>query len=166
MPKKTYLQSEPAITWAPSGGTYGITLTSLANNAGRVGARGDLLAYPRAERYWCYMETKVQSGTTVGNLIKLVWSFWSDETTPADEDANVGAADAALGSMTDFYQILPWRTIAVRSTTTSIIQTCSGWLYVPTRYLSPVVGNLSGAALSATAGDHLIRLTAKPPELQ
>jgi hypothetical protein len=152
--------------WKSSGGDAVITFTSVANAAGRLGGRldlGDLLVadvLARAGWYRWYVTTKMQAtGLTIGNTIDLYWAGWNDDVTPGNPDGNVGSADAAFPTVALLNNLKLAGSVVVDSTAGATVLAKGGIVFLPYRYVSPVLWNGSGATASATATDTEIWLT-------
>lgn len=168
-----YIKNElgTAITWASSGGTYAITLTSLSGTAGtaRQGAKGDLGA-DRAQIYDVLFTSSVGSAVTAPNQELELWWAASDNATaesnnplgPTTSNTVVTGADAAFGSASTnserTAQLLFIGSLNFSNAVGTAVQ--AAWLSFvpPSRYGMPIVVNRTGQALGSTAGDHLIRL--------
>lgn len=160
--------------WKSSGGDAALTFTSVVTAAGRLGGRldlGDLLkASPAARAGWYrwFVTTKMQaSGLAIGNTIDLYWAGWNDDTsTGANPDANVGSADAAYNTAALLNDLKLAGSVIVDSTAGATILAKSGLVFLPYRYVSPVLWNGSGATASATATDTEVWLTPFNPQSQ
>lgn len=159
--------------WKSSGGDAVITFTSVANGAGRLGGQldlGDLLVANTAARatfYRWYVKTKCQAtGLAIGNTLDLYFAHWNNDASGAasDPDGGVGSADAAFATAALLNNLTPAGSIIVDSTAGSTVLAKSGFIWLPYRYVSPVLWNASGATASATATDTEIWLT--PVNLQ
>lgn len=145
------IQGTP-VTWAASGGTYTMTLTSLANSAGRKGVVHDFGAtIPTAARW--ELKTDFNASPTAGNPMYLYWVSSSDNSA---FDATLSSADAAMSDLNAAKKMLFIGTFFAENNTTSQIQ--SGEFVPPARYGFPAIYNASGQALSGTAGDHLLTI--------
>lgn len=154
------------VTWKSSGGSGVITFSSIANAAGRLGDRVDLGAIlasgtsARASYYRWYVTTQCQaSGLALGNTLDLYFACWNDDTTPAQPDGNVGASDAGFSVAATLAQLHPAGSVYVDSTAGATTLASSGFIWLPYRYVSPVLWNNSGALSSATASVTQIWLT-------
>lgn len=164
MANKVYANSEAAITWKSSGGSAVITGTSLANNAGRVGAQWDRGAGARCLRFIWELQFKCVATPTLGNLVSLYLACaQADATIPA---GNVGQTDAALSALDKRRNLIFCGVVEIDVASTALQAGSGLTIEVPHRYLSPVIINEAGAAFSATATDTLLTLTPIPDELQ
>jgi hypothetical protein len=161
--------------WKSSGGDAVITFTSVTNAAGRLGGQldlGDLLAANTAARagwYRWYAKTKCQAtGLVIGNTIDLYWAGWNVDASGAatDPDGNVGASDAAFATAALLNNLKLAGSVVVDSLAGSTVLAKSGIVFLPYRYVSPVLWNGSGATASATATDTEIWLTPFNPQAQ
>ena len=145
------VQPGAAIAWAAAGGDAVLTLTSLANNAARQGAKVDLGA-SFAERYGYRFTSKFASAPTADTLLRLFLAFSEDNTTFA---GGATGSDAAYSDTDDLANTYELRPIVCDADTDA--QTVVGWFEPLGRYVAPIVWNdATGQALSATAGDHAL----------
>jgi hypothetical protein len=161
--------------WLSSGGDGVITYSSIANNAGRQGDRIDLGAIlasgsaARAAWYRWYVTTKCQAtGLVLGNTLDLYFGGWNDDggITQPDAGGFLGASDAAMGLQASQYNLKFTGSVVVDSTTGATVLSRSGLVFLPYRYVAPVLWNASGATSSATASDTQIWLTQILPQAQ
>lgn len=148
-------------TWSTTG-DYTITLTSLANAAGREGGKGDFYSatYGLPEELEVRFETAVNATATQGNVVEL-WIGESDNATAGtDNPGNLTGADAGLSNPDELkLQCNLVGALALSNARTTSIQKQRFKYYPTARYLIPLVVNLSGQALHATAGNHKIVIT-------
>jgi hypothetical protein len=153
-----------AKTWQSSGGTYAITLTSLASSstAGREGAKGDFYdaTYGLPEFVVWTFETKMTSAPTDGNAVEL----WVGESTSATAGTgNPGGLTGADAAVTNADQRRRQCTIvgslSLSNNIGTGVQRAHFVQYPMHRYQVPLVFNNSGTNLSSTAGDHVITAT-------
>src|SRR5215216_1253239 len=97
LPDYSKYEAGTSITWINTGGTYALTLTSLANNAGRQGAKGDLGA-SRAKLWELVLETAVAVAATAGNEIEIYWASSTSATAGTDNPGGTSGTDSALGT--------------------------------------------------------------------
>jgi hypothetical protein len=149
-------------TWASSGGDYALTLTSLADNAAREGAKGDFFdaTFGLPEVLDVRFESAVASAATNGKQIELYLGESDHATAGTDNPGNLTGADAPLSNpdelkaqlyMVGGLNLSNARGTNVQKQRFSVIPTC--------RYQVPVAVNKSGQALHATAGNHKIVIT-------
>jgi hypothetical protein len=164
MANKIYGNSEAAITWKSTGGSAQITCTSLANNAGRVGAQFDRGAGARALRFIWELQFKCAATPTLGNMVSVYLAVAQDDATIPT--GNVGQADAALSALDKRRNLIFLGVVEIDVASTAL-QCGSGLTAeIPHRYLSLVLVNESGAAFSSTATDTLFTMTPIPDEVQ
>lgn len=147
------------ITFKESGGDVLWTPKNVANGAGRLSTRADLGAFPRATRYRWYAENQCQATPTAGALIRYYLAPWDDDSTPADPWGDVGASDAAFATEGDLRNLLFLGAVIADVATADVVFSGGGFVDLPYRYVSLVVWNASGAALTNDAAEHYFRLT-------
>lgn len=164
MANKVYIASETVKTFKDTGGDVTWTLANLANAAGRISAQLDLGANSRSGIYqWMFRYTAAVN-PTVGLGVNL-YAVFSDGT---DVAGGLGTSDAAIATETILTHsnaqfIAP---ITANEASTSRAFTRFGTLWIPTRYVSFAVWNALGQALTNTAGNHYLKLTPIPDEIQ
>ena len=162
MANKVYIAEETAKTWTDTGGDYTLDLGSLAADAVRVGAQGDLGAAPRADQYQFKLVIDgFDTAPVVGETVDLYLAF-SDGTYV---DGDVGTADAA-GFTADLPNLMYAGSASVQTITAGDNLIISGLVQITQRYVSPVVHNNTADALLGTADAHKFILTPVPPEVQ
>lgn len=146
------------INWKSSGGTYAITLTSLANDAGREGGKADLGS--TWDQDWAVLfESTVGSAATNGNEIELFWGASLSGTAGTDNPGNLTGADAGLSNPDELKTQLDFIGSLVLSNARGTNVQKQLFIFRPkTRYGTPLVVNKSGQSLSGTAGNHAIRM--------
>lgn len=158
------------ITWGDSGNTYTMTNSALATVAARVGARGDLGAYPRALAWRWYMETQWTSAPTADGTLDLYVGFWDNDTGPANPWAQLPATDtgyAAASAGLSKRKSLKYLGSAVVETSAVGPFSAGGVFLAPARFITPMLYNAGSVALAA-AGTFptIIRMTPIYPESQ
>ena len=162
MANKVYIAEETAKTWTDTGGDYTLDLGSLAADAVRVGAQGDLGAAPRADQYQFKLVIDgFDTAPVVGDTVDLYLAF-SDGTYV---DGDVGTADAA-GFTADLPNLMYAGSASVQTITAGDNLIISGLVQITQRYVSPVIHNNTADALLGTADAHKFILTPVPPEVQ
>lgn len=156
MSNNIYIVDQTVITFKESGGTYLWTPKNVANNAGRVAAQADLGA-TRPQWYRWHFLTKFQTAT-IGNIVRLYLMRASTAaTTYQDGGGAVGVSDAAVASEATVSSTgLLLGPLVVHSAAGA--NSWSGTVRLTARYVSPLIFNVSGVALTNTAGDHEFRL--------
>lgn len=84
------------LTIQDSGGTVACTLSSLAAASGRIAARLDLGAWPRATTYRWSLETAWVSAPVAGESLDAYFGVWDNDTGPASPWGGLAATDSAL----------------------------------------------------------------------
>ena len=162
MANKVYIAEETAKTWTATGGDYTLDLGSLAADAVRGGAQGDLGAAPRADQYQFKLVIDgFDTAPVVGETVDLYLAF-SDGTYV---DGDVGTADAA-GFTADLPNLMYAGSASVQTITAGDNLIISGLVQITQRYVSPVIHNNTADALLGTADAHKFILTPVPPEVQ
>jgi hypothetical protein len=166
--RNTLITVSTQLSFLNTGGSAVWTFSSIANAAGRLSARLDLGAYPRPLLWRVYFETQLQSSTpVVGNTVDLYGVTWDDESTPGRGLGGVtGSTDAAFATENDLLALLPLVSARVRSTSADVVTSGSAIVALPTRYLSVVGWNRSGATTTSDATEHKVYLTPYIPQAQ
>lgn len=163
LPDYAHLVAGTAITWAASGGDKTITLTSLANDAGREGAKSGTLVDGTSgmpELLEVRFESAVASAATNAKEIELYFGESSSTTAATDNPGNLTGADAALSNPDELKAQLYFVGSLVLSNARGTNVQKQRLLYWPTQIcIIPLVVNKSGQALSGTAGNHQIVVT-------
>lgn len=152
---KIYGVQESGLVWATSGSGFGgsvMTLTSLANNAGRIGPHVDRGAGSLAPWLKWRMQMKSGSAFAVGNTIQL----YIITTDGGTGDGALSTSDAALSAIDKLRNLRGCGAIVTDSTTIGETQIASGFVLCPERYFAPVLWNASGQTLTSTPSDHYI----------
>lgn len=153
------------VTWAASGGDKLLTLTSLANNAAREGAKSETLlelAFNNVMPVYLSFRFKsaVALAPTDGAEIE-VYIGESDNATPGTNNpANLTGADAALANPDELkYQAIRAGVLRLSNARGTNVQEQMFLPYIPSRpYIIPLVVNKSGQALHGTAGNHALEM--------
>lgn len=147
-------------TWKSSGGDYAITLTSVSNNNGRQGAKGDLGAN-RARIWEVLFTSSVGSAATAGNEIELFWAASDSATAGTNNPGNTYGTDNTYNTTPDEYklQLIYIGSLILSNNAGTAVQKQRFLFSPPCRYGMPVVVNKSGQTLGSTAADHSIVLT-------
>lgn len=171
MPTEILEKSGTSIVWTSSGGTYALDASSLANDAARQGAKGDLGA-TRAPLFvvTCQIRT---GGTapTAGEVVRVFWSSSPSATAGTENDGGASGADAAYtgysSNLNDSLRdLISLGEIPLTNLTNQIHIAVIGSFKPPARYGMPIIVNRSGQTLHATGTDHRITLRPIIPESQ
>jgi hypothetical protein len=153
-------------TWRDSGGTYAITMDALAAGAGRVGARGDLGAWPHGILWRWYLETAWAANPVANETLDFFLALW-DSDTPASPWAQVASTDSALSSAAQRNNLRYVGSAVAQSAGTGVMSS-GGVVLIPARYISPVLYNASAAKALAAVGTTptILRITPLYPQAQ
>lgn len=162
MPNNIMVEDGTAIVWTSSGGDLAITLTSLANNAGRIGAVHDRGA-TRSRRLRFEFQVDFGTSPTKGTTVDLYLATSADNTS---WDGGTSPTNAALGSVDTLPQYVYVGSI-ILDDITSPMQRASFEIELSARYIAPVVyNNGSGQSLTATGTDQIIKMIPIVDEIQ
>lgn len=141
------------VVWTSSGGTEALTLSSLADGAGRQGEEHDFGAtFPQLARVELLVD--FNAAPTAGLQVEVYWASSDDGT---DYDAECTGSDAAFATAADRAR-LHFVGCLVASNDTDPQR--ASWVFaLPARYGLPVVWNASGQALTATGTDQVVTVT-------
>lgn len=163
LPDYSTLVAGTPITWASSGGTETLTLTSLANNAGREGDKSATLVDGTSgmpEVLDVMLESAVGSAATDGLEIELFFGESSSATAGTDNPGNMTGADAGLSNPDELKRQCNFAGSLVLSNARGTNVQKQRFRYKPLMpHIVPLVVNKSGQTLSGTAGNHLITVT-------
>lgn len=140
------------------------SITGVSPGAGRAGTRLDLGAYPRALTWRWYASIQLQATPIVGQSVDLFLVPWDDETTPGRPWgdftglASYDAAGFAFATENDLRNLLFMGSVIVDQAAATTFSG-GGLVSIPTRYVTPVWWNRSGATSNATASNHSCYLT-------
>ena len=157
MATKILARREAEIVWKSSGGDQLWTPTSLANGAGRQGARHDLYGAlgAKADRYEWRLAFKLTGTPTVGDIVRVYLKTWDEGGTRGDNDDGTG--DIAVSAEDKLKNLREIGTVIVDEAAV-VEMVGSGIVTILSRHVSPVVWN-EAIAWSATATDHVFSLT-------
>lgn len=148
------------IVWTSAGGDEVLTLTSLADGAGRMGEEHDFGA-TFAIRVRLSLEVDFNAAPTAGEVMEVFWSSSHDGTV---YDGECTGADAAYNSEDDAKR-LHFVGVLVASNDTDPQRT--SWVFfLPARYGLPVVFNQSGQVLTNVGADQIVTVTPLIDEIQ
>lgn len=153
-------------TWAPTGGDYGLTLTSLGNGSAWQGAKGTFYdGVNDYTKYPAWLDCLFQSAPNVtvasdGLGIELYMAGSNSGTAATDNPSQISGSNSAISLVirlqlsSSFVGVLPF--LIGLTTSAQVVR-----LRVPGKHqwFSPAVFNSSGQALSSTAARHLLTVT-------
>ena len=159
-----------AITWKNSGGSFALTLTSVASASAREGGKADLTAV-HAARYAMRFTWKMTTAPTAGTVIELWWtSSLSATAGTGNTGVSVTGADAAWapsGTVAEVKKMLQFIVAAPDAgSTCSLARVAEFVFFPPTRYGAPIVVNLTNQALAAAGADCFIEMVPLEDEAQ
>ncbi len=170
MSRKILEKDGTSRTWKV-GGTYAITLASIADDAARQGVKGDLGAL-RAPAYKVRVDINMDVAPTSGATIEFWWSSSPSETAGTKNTGACSGVDAAYtGSPGDEIddtkgQMLFIGPLVLTSDADAVVQSTYFTFVPPERYGMPVVVNKGGQALEGDDDSHCITITERIPEVQ
>lgn len=152
-----------AITWKNSGGTYAISLASLAAGAARQGAKGDLGA-KRAVRWAARLQFNMDAAAVNGAPVELWWSSSPNATAGTDNTGGASGTDAAYsGSAGGLvaqtkYQLQLIGVCPVTADADGVVQIEEFVWYPTQRYGGPIVLNGTAQAFEGDEDSHVITI--------
>ena len=159
------------IVWKAAGGDYAITLTGIAVNAARQGAKGDLGA-TRAARYSVLVEINMDVAPTAGDVIEFWWSsspsaVAGTQNTGACSGADAAYTGSAAGSVDETKAQLQYIGALVLTPDADAVVQIQEHLFFPLqRYGMPVLVNKADQALEGDDDAHRITFTPLIDEVQ
>lgn len=162
LPDNALIQTGTEIAFKNSGGSAAISLSSVANAAGRQSVKADFGA-TRARFYDVFAEVELAATPTAGNLIDVYLNPSSSATAGTDNLANCDGTDAAYAGYSSNLaasvpQLIYCGSLVCTTQTTATVQKgFVGRVQVPQRYGSIVVVNNSGAAFHSSNTNNQIR---------
>jgi hypothetical protein len=165
------VKSGTIIRWEAAGGEYVITLASIAVNAARQGAKGDLGA-TRAARWSVLVEINLDVAASAGDLIEF---WWSSSPSAVAATQNTGAASgsdaaytgSAAGSVDETkHQLQYIGGLVLTPDADAVVQTQEFVFFPLQRYGMPVVVNKADQILEGDDDAHRITLTPIIDEVQ
>ncbi|MCK5605548.1 hypothetical protein KAR91_26885 [Candidatus Pacearchaeota archaeon] len=171
MANEILVKSGTPIIWKASGGDYAITLASIAIDAARQGAKGDLGA-TRAARFAITVEINMNVVITTDNIIEFYWSSSPSGTAATQNDGAASGTDAAYtgstgGSVDETKVQLIWiGNLVLTDDADGVIQQMTFVFSPPHRYGMPILVNKADQALEGDDDSHSITLTPIIDEVQ
>lgn len=160
-----YHKPETAVTFLDSGGTVVLTWASLGNGAGRISAQWDRGAGSKPALHTIQAFVKAAAALAVGAQFEV---YLIQSAVSADVPGNLGTADAAV-SAADKRRNLGAPVLIINADSTSNGErqvSNSNIVEIYGRYVSIVVWNALGQALTATASDHGATIVPYPADIQ
>jgi len=159
------------IIWKAAGGTYAITLSGIAINNARQGAKGDLGA-TRAARYSVLVEINMDVAPTAGKVIEFWWSsspsaVAATQNTGACSGTDAAYTGSAAGSVDETKAQLQYIGALVLTPDADAVVQRQEFAFFPLqRYGMPVLVNKSDQALEGDDDAHQITFTPNIDEIQ
>lgn len=159
------VQQGTPVVWKNSGGDYAITLGSLANNAARQGAKGDLGDPNFADEYVAELVIETNTAPTAGNTFELYWAASRNATAGSENPGGASGTDAAYKAAEED----EWKkqlefigTLVVTNDASTVQRQIVGKFRPSYRYGMPVVVNKSGQTLNTSNTNHAVTVTPRP----
>lgn len=165
MPNLIYHLPETAIKFVSSGGDVVLTLTSVANGAGRISAQYDRGTGAKPGLYVIQAVLKAAAALAVGAQAEV---YLVQTSVSADVPGNLGTTDAAVSSADKRRNLgAPVVVINADSVTNGENQISNANIIeIYGRYVSVVVWNALGQALHSTGTNSYVTITPVPPQVQ
>ncbi len=161
LPDYSYLVAGTPITWKDSGGTYAMTLASLASAAARQGPKSATLVdgtYGMPELLEILLLATMDVAAANGTVLELYLGESSSATAGTDNPGNLSGTDAALSNPSEYKLQLDLVGSLNLSNARGTSQQAQRFRYFPTcPYIMPVLVNLGGQALDSAGNE--IRVT-------
>lgn len=169
MATEVLVKQGTAKTWRATGGDYALSLASVANNAARQGAKGDLGA-TRAAKYAVLVAIETGAAApTAGTVSEIWWSASSNSAAGTDNAGGTDGTDSAYkaGEVDEWkVQLIHIGNLVMTNDATTIQKQVVGTFEPPTRYGMPVVVNKSGQTYETNNDEHFITLIPIVDEIQ
>jgi len=171
MANEVLVKSGTALVWKAAGGDYAMTMTSIAVDAARQGAKGNL-GTPRAARFSMLVEINMNVAPTAGDIIEFWWSsspsaVAATQNTGACSGADAAYTGSAAGTVDETkVQLLRVGALILTPDADAVIQIQEFVFSPPQRYGMPVLVNKADQALEGDDDAHRITLTPIIDEIQ
>lgn len=159
------------LTWKAAGGDYAMTMTGIAINAARQGAKGDLGAV-RAVRWAMRPAINMDVIPTAGRVIEFWWSSSPSAVAGTDNTGACSGADAAYtgsaaGSVDETkLQLQRVGVLVLTPDADGVVQRTELIFFPPQQHGMPVLVNKSDQALEGDDDAHQIVIYPLPDEIQ
>jgi hypothetical protein len=159
------------LVWDAAVTDYAMTMTGIADNAARQGAKGDLGAV-RAARWSMLVENNLDIVPTAGKVVEFWWSSSPSAVAGTQNTGAASGADAAYtgsagGSVDETKaQLMYVGALVLTPDADAIVQVQEFVFFPPQRYGMPVLVNKAGQALEGDDDAHRITLTPLIDEVQ
>lgn len=151
------------VNWQDSGASLTMTLASLANNAGRIGAQKDWGAGSVEGKYKIRVRFRANSTPTIGNVVRVYLVTAQDANFRA---GGFGTADAAIAAEARLANATFVGAVEIDEASTTKDFVAEFQVLLNARFVSPAIWNSSGVALHATASNNEIAMWPVADEVQ
>lgn len=159
LPEYFLVESGTVKSWANTGVNYQIWIPSIADQAGGIGAKGDLGQY-WANRWLVKFESAVGSAATAGKEIELYWGPSDSSGLNNNNPGNLTGVSGAWPSASEYKaQCLFVGSLVLSNNAGTSLQRQYFEFYPPARYGCPAVFNNTGQTLHTTQANHSIMFT-------
>jgi len=171
MANEILIKSGTIIRWEAAGGEYAMTMTGIAINAARQGAKGDLGA-TRAARWSVLVEINMDVVPTAGDVIEFWWSSSPSAVAATQNTGACSGTDAAYtgsaGGTVDEtkYQLQYIGGLILTPDADAVVQIQEFVFFPLQRYGMPVLVNKADQALEGDDDAHRITLMPVIDEVQ
>lgn len=171
MANEVLIKTGTIIRWEAAGGEYAMTMSGIAINAARQGAKGDLGA-TRAARYSVLVENNMDVIPTAGLVLEYWWTSSPSAVAGTQNTGGASGTDAAYtgsaaGSVDETKVQLQFiGAMPLTPDADGTVQTKEFVFFPLQRYGSPVLVNKADQALEGDDDAHRITLTPIIDEVQ
>lgn len=171
MPTEVLIKTGTALVWKAAGGDYAMTMTGIAVDAARQGAKGDLGAV-RAARWSVLVEINMNVAPTAGDVIEFWWSSSPSAVAGTQNTGEASGTDAAYtgsaaGTVDETKMQFQYiGGLVLTPDADAVVQTQEFVFFPLQRYGMPVLVNKADQALEGDDNDHQITLTPVEDEIQ
>lgn len=171
MANEILVKTGTPIVWDAAATDYAITLASLAVDAGRQGAKGDLNS-PRAARWSVLVEINMNVAPTAGDIIEFWWSSSPSAVAGTQNTGATSGADAAYTGSTGGnvdetkFQMELIGSLVLTPDADGVVQIQEFVFFPLHRYGMPVVVNKADQILEGDDDSHQIIFTPIIDEVQ
>ena len=165
MANEVLVKQGTSLVWKNAGGDFAMTLASIAEDAGRAGASGDL-GIKFAGRHLVTVEINMDLAPTAGGCIELYWAASRDNAT-FPGGATGGNIAYKPGEEDEWKkQLMLIGCLVVTNDADAVLQIATFQMSTPARYGSPVIINKTDQAFEGDEDSHQITLTPLIDEIQ
>lgn len=171
MANEIFIKTGTIIRWEAAGGEYAMTMASIAVNAARQGAKGDLGAL-RAARWSVQVENNLDVAPAAGKVLEYWWSsspsaVAGTQNTGAASGADAAYTGSAAGTVDETkVQMQHIGSMPLTPDADGVVQSMEFVFFPLQRYGMPVLVNKADQALEGDDDSHRITLTPIVDEVQ